>query len=63
MMASNSESSSSFLKMKCTKVRGIESVEEQREINSGGVQMITISKPYPKKETKSKEESKKDKET
>ena len=38
--------------------RDIESVEEQREINSNGVQMITISKPYPKKETNSKEELK-----
>jgi len=58
MMADNSKRpSSDFLKSWGT-CRGIESVEEQREINSGGVQMITISKPYPKKETNSKKELK-----
>jgi len=49
--------SSDFLKS-WGNCRDIESLEEQREINSGGVQMITISKPYPKKEKNSKEEFK-----
>ncbi len=34
----------------CT-VKGIETLEEQRAINSGGVQMITIRKPSSQKET------------
>ncbi len=55
-MTTNSGNNSGFSFLSYAKVRGIETLEEQRAINSNGVQMICIRKPYPPKETKEEEQ-------
>ncbi len=44
-MEQNSENTSDFFRLSYGTGKGIETLEEQRAINSGGVQMITIRKP------------------
>lgn len=55
-MTTNSGNNSGFSFLSYAKVRGIETLEEQRAINSNGVQMICIQKPSSKKETNSEEQ-------
>ena len=55
-MTTNSESYSNFSELGFGTVRSIETLEEQRAINSNGVQMICIQKPSSKKETNSEEQ-------
>ena len=55
-MTTNSESNSDFFHLSYGVGKGIETLEEQRAINSNGVQMICNQKPSSKKETNLEEQ-------